>query len=127
MATQWYRLKNPVEHIEVAAFHEGDIQGNVIRVTTEDGAVGKITLSSGLTSFFFDILMALADICGDDHPLPLRTLWGGIERGMLVLIQDNHQDSLLRDDTQLISEYGDLATVGEIQAMEGRGGKCRES
>jgi len=51
----------------------------------------------------------------EDDRCPLRTHWGGPGCGAVVTVHDSE----LPDEAVVISEYGDLLTVGEVKARQG--------
>jgi len=51
----------------------------------------------------------------EDNECPLRSHWGGPERGSIVTIND----PTIPDEACVISEYGELLTVREVKARSG--------
>ena len=52
----------------------------------------------------------------EDNECPLRTHWGGKERGAVVDVND----PTIPDEATVISEYGDVLTVAQVKARDGQ-------
>jgi len=105
MSTEYYDLAEPFSSIRL------DESGPHVRVTLwEAGAnVGTLTLTrDGATAF----LRLLAD----RQTVRASTSYGGADRGCVVTA-----DPGLRDELQVISEYGELKTLAEVHALAGKG------
>jgi len=50
-----------------------------------------------------------------DNKCPLRSYWGGSEKGSIVYTNEND----LSDDMLVISSYGELLTVAQVKARHG--------
>lgn len=109
MSTSYYRLVNPITRLrlEEGAAHD--------RLTVFENGVnaGTLTLSKGVGRR----LAMLFAVHKEDNECPLRTHFGGVERGCVVTIND-HQMS---DCATVIDEHGEIHTVAEVKAMDGRG------
>ena len=86
MSTSYFRLKPFVQEL--------------VKVQAELGIPGKY-------------LLPFASKEPDDK-CPMRSYWGGSERGSVVYANEN-----LPDDTLLISSYGELLTVAQVKARNG--------
>ena len=109
MSTSYYHFRPPVTSVKV---EEGPAHDRVTVFENRANA-GTLTVSKGLgktfVSFFTDEV--------DDPVAPIRTHFGGKGRGCVVTIQELH----LHPDTYLADEYGQVFTVAQITAMDGRG------
>ncbi len=51
----------------------------------------------------------------EDNECPLRTHWGGKDRGAIVTVNDEE----IADEAIVISEYNEILTVAEVKARDG--------
>lgn len=107
MGTSYYRLKKPVTHVSV------DRRGvnSKINVWIDNFFSGTLYVPQECTS---KIVLMFAEKEGDTE-CPLRTYWGGAERGTVVVINDLS----VPDDTVVISRYGEVLTVREVKTSDG--------
>ena len=107
MSTSYYDLVEGITslHLEEGPAHD--------RLTVwENGAnAGTLTLSRGSGKW---VARLFADRTGDID-CPLRTHWGGSAVGSVVT--ENRRG--LADDYCVVSEYGDVLTVGQVRARAG--------
>ena len=109
MSTNYFRLLEPITSIrlEESAGHD--------RLTVfENGAnAGTLTLSKGAGR-----RVALHLVLQEEDPnCPVRTYYGGAEIGLVVDVNDKE----MPDCATVVSEYGDVYTMGEVKRMEGKG------
>lgn len=108
MSTSFYPLREPITQLDL----ESDVFME-LRVWTKDWphiGTGNFSFRNEETQRRFLRMFADTDV---DKPA-MRTTWGGSERGTVV-----HDEAHLPDDTQLISEYGELVTVSKVLARAG--------
>ena len=108
MSTSYYRLKPPVTHIRVEDKTPGHTK---LVIWVNHGLSGTLVLQTEEVRDFLRILV----LYEDDSGCPLRTHWGGPERGTIVTINDN----TLPDEAVVISQYGELLTVSEVKVRDG--------
>lgn len=106
MSTSYYRLRPPVTHLRL----EDGGKHNNLYVWVDSNAAGILTLLKATTRdiMLFFALREADDVC------PLRIHYGGPQREAAVIVNDES----LPDEATVISEYGELLTVGEIKAQE---------
>ena len=109
MSTTYYALKSPVTSLRL----DGSPAHTKLTIFVNHANVGELTLAN---SELGDVLRMFK---GDYEVLHAR--WGGVERGCVVTQTDSALAAMLDNDTQVISEYGQLFTIGEVLAQEGRG------
>lgn len=109
MSTAYYYLREPFTSIRLERGPSHD------RVTLwERGAnIGTLTVSAG-TGSMVTYLFAEVEY---DGKAPMRTHWGGTKVGCVVTENVRGLDPSL----VLVSEYGDVLTVGDIRARSGHG------
>jgi hypothetical protein len=107
MSTSYYGLEGPFTSLRLEEGEKHD------RLTIwEQGAnCGTLVFSKGIGR---RIVLKFAEHGYDDVP-PLRTHWGGKERGSVVTVNDSE----MPDEATVISEYGDILTVGQVKARHG--------
>ena len=106
MSTSYYRLKPPVTHLRLEKGEGHDR----LRVWVNHALAGVLTLRKEETHSMLDCFT----LYEDDFCCPLRTRWGGADRGAIVTENDT-----LPDEAVVISEYGQLLTVAEVKARDG--------
>ena len=107
MSTSYYRLAPPTTHIRVE----------------ETPGHARLTLfinhaMSGTLIVRQDEMketVRLFQLYEDDDQCPLRTHWGGKDRGTVVTVNDE----TLPEEAVVISEYGELLTVAQVKARDG--------
>ena len=105
MSTSFYRLKSPITHLRLE-----DTGGHDrLSIWVNHAFVGTLTLAYRETR---SVIGLLAD---DDDQCPLRTHWGGSERGAVVTVNDPD----LPDEAVVISEYDELLTIAQVKARDG--------
>ncbi len=107
MSTSYYRLREPVTSLRI----ERNETHARLSIWTNHGLAGTLVLRGDELA---PLLCALS-LDQDDFTCPLRTHWGGKDRGSVVTVNDPS----LPDDVNVISEYGVLLTVGEVKARDG--------
>ena len=108
MSTSYYRLIEPITSLRL---EEG--LGHDRLTIFENGAnAGTLTLTKGLGRRVAGCFSQHED----DSQCPMRTHWGGKDRGAVVTVND----VTLPDDATVISEYGDILTVAQVKARDGR-------
>ena len=114
MSTRYYRLSSPVTYLDIR--YPGPMSRSYARILVfiADILSGELTVPSGMVG---QVLLHLFAEHEADGKCPLQTLWGGEEQGTVVLVNDN----TLSDEEVVISENGELFTVGEVKAMSGGG------
>jgi hypothetical protein len=106
MSTSYYLLREPITSLRID--FEDNLFDVIVWVNGEE--VGRLTLSDG------ELNQVLRMFTGDFEAL--HTHWGGKDIGTVVT---EHQDAgaILDGTTQVISEYGELLTVGQVRARAG--------
>ena len=107
MSTNYYKLAYPIAYLRV------------IRI---DDKCSRVSVHAGCGTGAIDVrhedLPALLSLFQEyvfsDAEVPMRTYWGGPQRGTVVEVQEE-----LADDVQLISSYGRLLTVAQVKARDG--------
>lgn len=107
MSTSYYRLKPPVTYLRI----EDQGSHNKISVWVSHGLSGALVVSKRETHAIVDMFT----LHEKDSQCPLRTHWAGASRGTVVTINDD----TLADEICVVSEYGELLTVGEVKARDG--------
>ena len=107
MSTSYFRLKKPVSHLELREAADGYL----LTVWVD----GKYTGILHLPPEHLKSVVGMFTQYEGDFDCPLRTHWGGPERGTIVTVNDD----TLADELVVISEYGDLLTVGQVMARSG--------
>lgn len=109
MSTSYYRFKDPISSVRL---EEGP--GHDRLTIWENGAnAGTLTLSLGTGRTIVKMLME--DV--HDGACPMRTHWGGVDRGTVVTINPSGKE--LTDDIVLVSEYGEVLKVADVKARDG--------
>lgn len=109
MSMSYFRLREPI-----AALH---VNAGALTALVEITIVGG--RCAGALDISLDDLGPLLRLFADRHGAPiLRTSWGGKAVGTVVCEQWSDPPP---DGIQLISEYGELLTAGEIRARAGAG------
>lgn len=103
MSTSYYRLAEPITHLN------GEIGGGHthLGIWVNHGKTGILVLHNNEVGPFIRLL--LSDI------VAMRTHWGGSEVGSIV----TEVVPGLTDEMQLISEYDEILTVGQIRRRQG--------
>ena len=109
MSIEYYRLKRPVTHLELA---EGT-DFNCLTVYVNDGLSGVLNLPNAVTGL---VLQMFAD---QGHGAVLFA-WGSSDRGIAV-----EDYTGLHDSTIVISACGELLTAGQVRALAGKGRRDR--
>jgi hypothetical protein len=107
MSTSYYDL---MEGITSLRLEEGPAHDR-LTVFDNHANCGTLTLALGRGR---TVALAFA-IQADDQDAPIRTHWGGKDVGSVVT---EHRRGLA-DDYCLVSEYGEVLTVGQIRARAG--------
>jgi hypothetical protein len=107
MSTSYYHLKHPITSLRV------EMRGEHAHLTIWTNGKNNGTLVLGRDELP-DILHMFARDAGDGG-CPMRTHWGGAEVGAVV----TENTPGLADDMQIISEYGELLTVGRVRGRAG--------
>ena len=107
MSTSYYALRKPISNLQMR----------------DDGA--NCFLEIWIAGFYAGALTTPKEHIGsirrmmyegtDDFHCPLRTHWGGKDRGAIVTV--NIPD--LADEELVISEYGELLTVAQVKGRDG--------
>ena len=109
MSTSYYHFRPPITSVRL---EEGPSHDRLTIFETRAN-IGTLVLSKGMgktvASYFADEV--------EDNRAPLRTHFGGKGRGCVVTVNDPH----LHDETYVIDEYGQVYTVAQVKAMDGRG------
>lgn len=107
MSTSYYRLAKPVTHLNIrktpSHYHVG--------VFINHALAGELCVRAEEATSLF----RLFQLYEEDNVCPLRTWWGGPDKGAIVEINDK----TLPDEAIVISEYGEPLTVGEVKARKG--------
>lgn len=111
MSTSYYKLRGPYTHIKITESARGP-EWCRIELMAEGEFAGEMILRH---EEVYNVIKNFAEASYDDSQAALRTHWGGKERGAIVTVQDES----LADDVTVISEYGDILTVGEVKARDG--------
>ena len=109
MSTSYYRLRAPITSLRV---EEKDLTHIRIRIWISHEFSGELVLADHAEVSSIILMFALYE---DDDKCPLRAHWGGKDRGAIVTVNDD----TLADSECVISEYGELLTVGEVKARDG--------
>jgi len=107
MSTSYYRLSSPITHLRI----EDQVGHDKISVWVNHGLAGALVVSKRETKEVVRMFVCYED----DSICPLRTHWGGRERGAVVTVND----ATLPDKAMVISEYGDLLSVADVKARDG--------
>ena len=107
MSTSYYRLASPITHLRI----DGSGAHDKISIWVSHGLSGILVIPKHETH---NILRIFSYDEADDK-CPLHTYWGGKERGTVVTTNDES----LPDEACVISEYGELLTVGEVKSRDG--------
>lgn len=104
MSTDYYLLEAPITNlrIEPRGTHAD------ISLWVNDGKAGTVTVRDSEVNEFIRLFMSDFDV--------LHTSWGGKSVGTIV------RDEIgipVDDATQVISEYGELLTAGQVRARAG--------
>ena len=107
MSTSYYRLKKPITHLRLTESPGHDR----LTIWVNHAMSGTLTLANRETQEFLRLFAQYQE----DARCPLRTYWGGSDRGSVVTVNDD----TLPDEMCVISEYGQLLTVAEVKARAG--------
>jgi len=107
MSTSYYRLKPPVTHLRL---EEGDGHDR-LTIWVNHANAGTLTLRKEEMREMLDCFI----LHEADNECPLRSYWGGADRGAVVYANEND----LPDEMMVISEYGELLTVAQVKARDG--------
>ena len=107
MSTSYYRLKPPITHLTLKAESGHDR----LKIWVNHGLVGELVLANRETRAFLDCFT----LYEADNECPLRSYWGGPERGTVVYANEDN----LPDGMMVISQYGELLTVAQVKARNG--------
>lgn len=110
MSTSYYRLAYPLTRLN--EIPDGGDGVRRIQGWSHDRLVFMATIMDDY--LFKNIVISLTQY-EEDSECPLRTHWGGKERGAVVTVNDPH----LPDDATVISNYGEILTVGQVKARDG--------
>jgi hypothetical protein len=107
MSTSYYLLIEPFTCLRL---NEGPVYD---RLTVFEGGknCGTLIMSNGVGRRLARCFREY----DHDSICPLRTHWGGKDRGTVVTVND----ASLPDDATVISEYGEVLTVKEVKARDG--------
>ncbi len=109
MSTSYYRLIEPFTSLRL---DEG-ARHDKLTVFESGANCGTLTVNHGTGRRLAQCFAAHED----DGQCPLRTHWGGKDRGAVVTVNDPS----LPDEATVVSEYGDVLTVGRVKARDGQG------
>ena len=107
MSTSYYRLRPPITHLRL---EEGEGHDK-LKIWVNHGLAGELVIANREIRQFLDCF-ALYEA---DNECPLRSFWGGAERGAIVYANEDD----LPDEMMVISEYGELLTVAQVEARDG--------
>jgi len=105
VSTSYYRLAPPITHLEV----KDDGDHKIIGIWMRGEKVGELRVPECEVKRFAHLLYEWED----DVKCPLRTYWNGKESVVIV------NDPEMPDDAVVISEYGDILTVGKVKTRQG--------
>ena len=108
MSTSYYRLRQPITYLRL----EPGPGHDRLNVWVSHGLAATFVIRPGDTP---DILRMFAVMEEADNECPLRTYWGGDEKGTVVVVNDG----TLPDEAQVISERSELLTVAEVKSRAG--------
>ena len=109
MSTSYFRLKKPVSHLSLKEVADGHLLSVYV--------AGKFAGVLHLPPMHSKSVMNIFAQYEGDFECPLRTHWGGSGKGAVVTVNDD----TLADEAVVISEYGELLTVGRVKARHGAG------
>lgn len=104
MSTSYYRLRSPITHLRLESGGGHDR----LSIWIDHGLAGVLTLPKEATRD-----LARAFIL--DSECPLRTHWDSERQKAVVVVNDES----LPDEVAVVSEYGELLTVGDVKARDG--------
>jgi len=103
MSTSYYRLREPITSLKLK--NDG---GHDKLTVFENGAnCGTLILSKGNGG----IVALMFCVDEDDIHCPIRTYYAGHDVGMVMQVNNKN----ISNDVTVISEYGDVCTIGEIK------------
>jgi len=111
MGTSYRGLREPWSSIEVEYLHTH----TRITLWEHGGYAGTLTVQKDWDS---EAIASFVERADDLH-CPMRTYWGGEDTGTVVV--ENCPD--MPDDRVLVSESGQVVTVGDVRAYAGDGKK----
>ena len=114
MSTSYYRMRPPVTDVRV----EQGAAYSTVQIWLSHALAGKMTVRDEELK---DFLRLLFDNQQDDLRCAAHAYFGGDERGCVVTLNE----PVLPDDAKVLSEYGELETIGSVRAWAGRGAKSR--
>ena len=101
MSTEYYALKKPITSIKP------EVMGGHTHV-----GIWVNHAKSGTLVFRNDEWVAAKRLFVDVSKSAMRSFWGGTEKGCIVEETDTSSSA----EQQMVSEYGELETVGQIRA-----------
>lgn len=107
MSTSYYRLTEPFTSIKM---EEGPGHDRV-KLWEHGALAGELVLTKGWGKRVC-LLFALHE---EDNECPLRTHWGGQDRGAVVTVNDK----AMPNEACVISEYGEPLTVQQVKERDG--------
>jgi len=108
MSTSYYCIAKPVSALRV---HDNTDELGTIEFWIAGEYAGALTMNKHHVKSFVSKFTEYTD----DFNCPLHSHWGGADRGSIVTV--NRRD--IGDDELVISEYGELLTVGQVKARAG--------
>ena len=106
MSTSYYKLKEPITSIRI----ESNERHDKLTIFTRHGNAGMLVLDRGDGKDIARMFMAY----DEDNKCPMRTHWGGKEGAVVTENEEN-----LLDEMTVISEYGEILTVGDVRKRAG--------
>ena len=104
MSTSYYGLYKPLTCLRIECSNQEHTR---LSVWICGGHAGTLTVPTQTLKNFLMLFCS-------DHNCLLRTHWGGKDRGSVVTVLHDAPD-----ETIVISEYGQLLTVGQVKARDG--------
>ena len=108
MSTSYYRIAKPVSALQI---HDNTDKLDTIEFWIAGEYAGALTMDKHHVKSFVRKFTEYTD----DFHCPLRTHWGGRDRGAIVTVNDDE----IADDDLVISEDGELLTVTQVKARDG--------
>lgn len=104
MSTSYYGLAEPITHLRIESSNQEHTR---LGVWVYGGHAGTLTVPTQELKYFLMLFY-------NDRNCLLRTHWGGKDRGAVVTVIHD-----VPDETIVISERGQLLTVGQVKARDG--------